>query len=72
VIGEVAVVEEVSVVLHLQQVVLTLPYEGDCLELIDAVSLLVDSSDCRSGCSQEERVYELFPPFDDTLDYMKT
>ena len=41
ILGELALDQEGGVALHLQQIVLALPYEGDVLEFIDAVSLVV-------------------------------
>ena len=41
ILGELALDQEGSIALHLEQIVFALPYEGDVLELVDAVPLVV-------------------------------
>lgn len=70
-LGEVTVVQEMSVILHLKQIVITFPDERYSLELIDTIAFLMDASHARSSGCQQIGIDQLFPPFYDTFDHVQ-
>lgn len=70
ILGELALDQEGGVALHLQQIVLALPYERDVLELVDAVSLVVDGV-CTGRGGDQVAQDKLSSPFDYALHSMQ-
>jgi hypothetical protein len=68
--GELALDKEGGVALHLQQIVLALPNKRDVLELVDAVSLVVQRVSIGRGGDQVAQD-KLPPPFDYALYSMQ-
>jgi len=69
-LGEVTVVQEMSVILHLKQVVITFPDERYSLELIDAIAFMMDATHARSSGCQQIGIDQLFPPLYNAFDYV--
>ena len=72
VLCELAEVQKLRVTLHLKQVIVSFPDEGDGLELVDGVALLVDGGHASPGAGSEQvGVDQLLPPLYDALHHVQ-